>query len=190
MYGIEVGNERILSSINKGTILEDTRVALKETRKAGILSQGLFMLGLPQETEKTCRDTINFAKEVDPDLAKFNLATPYPGSKFFEDSKQKIMVNNSENLMSWADWADQSKELVYIPETMDRDNLRYLQRLAMMSFYIRPKIIFRHIVNRTISYKNIFLGGVWLTSLSYLAIFKKLKCFFQIRFKDSKVQSL
>ncbi|MDD5166171.1 MAG: radical SAM protein, partial [Candidatus Omnitrophica bacterium] len=173
-YGIEVGNEEVLKSINKGTTLEQARIALKETRKAGILSQGLFMLGLPQDTEDSCRDTINFAKEINPDLVKFNVATPYPGSRFFEDFIKERTISRPETLTSWADWTVSSGDLFYIPKGIDSDTLRYLQRMAMLSFYIRPKIILRHLIKRTVGYKNIFYGGLWLVTLFYRGIIKKI----------------
>lgn len=178
MYGVEVGNNEILKSLNKGTTLGQARTALKETRKAGILSQGLFMLGLPGETENSCNDTINFAKEIDPDFVKFNIATPYPGSIFFEDFRKTKIVIKPEMLTSWIDWAVLSEDLFYIPDGISSDNLRNLQRMAMISFYIRPKVIFRHFIKRTIDYKNIFYGGLWLISLFYLAVLKKLRVFF------------
>lgn len=174
MYGIEVGNEEVLKSINKGTTLEQARIALKETRKAGILSQGLFMLGLPEDTEDSCRDTINFAKEINPDLVKFNVATPYPGSRFFEDFIKEKTVSRPETLTSWADWTVSSGDLFYIPKGIDSDTLRYLQRMAMLSFYIRPKIILKHLIKRTVGYKNIFYGGLWLVTLFYRGIIKKI----------------
>jgi anaerobic magnesium-protoporphyrin IX monomethyl ester cyclase len=51
-----------------------------------IYTLGLFILGLPGETRETCEDTINFAKKLDCDIAKFNIAIPYPGSRFFDQN--------------------------------------------------------------------------------------------------------
>lgn len=174
MYGVEVGNASILESLNKHTTLEQAKIAFKETRKARILSQGLFMLGLPGETPETCRDTINFAKELDCDIVKFNIAMPYPGSPFFEDYKRLKSVHKPEKFTSWFDWATPSGELVYTPEGMDSNTLRYLQRRAMFEFYVRPKLILRCILKRTISYKNIFYGGLWLIFLFYLGILRRI----------------
>lgn len=173
MYGIEVGNVEILQSLNKGTTLEEAKIAIKETKKAGILAQGLFMLGLPGETEKSCRDTIKFAKELNCDFVKFNIATPYPGSKFFEDFRKTKIFSKPEILTSWIDWTNQSGNLAYTPKSMNSETLKYLQRMAMMSFYLRPKIILKHMISGTISCENIFYGGLWLLLL-YLKNIRKL----------------
>ena len=175
MYGIEVGNSRILNSLNKGTTLEQARTALKETRRAGVLSMGLFILGLPGETVETCRDTINFAKELDCDIVKFNIATPYPGSRFFQDHVTSGSLNKPEMFTSWYDWLSSSGELVYVPEGMTSADLRNIQRKGMLAFYLRPKVIIRHILKHTISYRNIFLGGVWLISLCLTRALVKLR---------------
>lgn len=175
MYGVEVGNEGILKSIRKGTTLEQARTALNETRRAGILSQGLFVMGFPEDTESSCRDTINFAKELEPDFVKFNIATPYPGSDFFEDFKKNKILDDPEKLTSWFDWANQSEDLAFVPKNMDGETLKYLQRIAMVSFYMRPRFILKHLKRRTINCRNIFYGGLWLTSLFYLAMIKRFR---------------
>lgn len=175
MYGVEVGNTSILRSLDKGTTLEQAKMAFRETRKVGILNQGLFILGLPGESIETCRDTINFAKELDCDIVKFNLAMPYPGSRFFEDYKKNKKVENPEKFSSWFDWLSSNGELVYTPTNMDSDTLRYFQRRAMLEFYVRPKVIIRHILKRTISYKNIFYGGLWLILLFCYGSIRKLR---------------
>lgn len=178
MYGVEVGNSRILKSLNKGTTLEQARFALSQTRKFGILSMGLFILGLPGETVETCRETIRFAKEIDCDIAKFNLATPYPGSLFFEDFKKSKKIGDPEGFTSWNDWLMVPGDLSYTPEGMDSQTLRQIQRIGMLTYYFRPKIILRHILKRTIRYENMFYGGVWLISMFYYRVLKKFKIFF------------
>ena len=40
--------------------------------------------GMPQETEETMEKTTRLALELDPDLAHFMLATPYPGTEMYD----------------------------------------------------------------------------------------------------------
>jgi len=175
MYGVEVGNQKVMDSLNKGVLVEQAMAAFRETRKAGILSQGLFILGLPGETIQTCNETIKFAKALDCDLAKFNIAMPYPGSRFFEDYKKMHSMDNPEKFTSWSDWGDSSGELIYTPQGMDSSSLRNLQRKAMLEFYVRPKVILRHIFRGSITYGNILYGGYWLMLLFFSGIIKRIK---------------
>jgi len=164
MYGFEVGNTEILRSLKKGTTLEQAREAMEFTKKAGVLSLGLFMLGLPGETKLTCEETIRFAKELDCDFAKFNIIVPYPGSKLFEEFKgKKLIIENPDAATAWLDWFGYTDgKLIYAPEGMTGQELIDLQRKAMFQFYVRPRMIIRHILKGTISFRNILLGGFLL----------------------------
>lgn len=174
MYGFEVGNQQILDSSGKGTTLEQARKAMRHTKKAGILTLGLFMLGLPGETRQTCEETIKFARELDCDIVKFNLAIPQPGSAFFKEYKNKLNAYDYKKFTSWTDWSNFKGDLLHVPEGMSNKDLLNLQRKAMFEFYVRPKIIFRHIFNGTISFRNLFYGGLILISNYLKAILFKL----------------
>lgn len=166
MYGFEVGNEKILTSLKKMTTIEQARRAVEYTKKANILTVGFFILGMPGETKETCEETIKFAKELDCDIAKFNTAVPYPGSKFFEDYKAQLSdsIKQPEKFTSWYDWSSFSGSLIYAPEGMTSRELINLQRQGMFQYYARPQIILRHIRHRTIPFKNLYYGAFALMS--------------------------
>lgn len=82
-FGVESGNQIVLDKIGKQIKLDDVRKAVKISRKAGLEIMCFFMFGLPNETEKTMQDTIDFAKSLDIDLAKFAITIPYPGSPLY-----------------------------------------------------------------------------------------------------------
>ena len=51
-YGIECGNQKMLDSINKGFTVQQVVDAVEATNRAGLESEGLFIIGLPGETGK------------------------------------------------------------------------------------------------------------------------------------------
>jgi radical SAM superfamily enzyme YgiQ (UPF0313 family) len=160
MYGFESGNQRILDSMNKKITLQQSKQAMRYTKEAGILTLGLFILGMPGETEDTCEDTIRFAKELNCDIAKFNLAVPYPGSQFFDDYKDKLdLKNDFGKFTSWYNWTAGSGDLIFVPENMTSEKLAKLQKRAMLEFYLRPTIILRHIFKGITSIQNLVIGG-------------------------------
>jgi len=168
MFGLESGNQRILDKTNKGTTLEQARNVMKIIKRLKIYTLGLFMLGLPGETRQTCKDTIRFAKELNCDVTKFNLAIPYPGSRFFEELyKNKASIPDPEKFTPWYDWADDGNGLAYVPEGMTDMELIGLQRKAMFEFYARPKIILNYIKYRKTSLSSIFYGAYILISKYY-----------------------
>lgn len=92
-YGVESGNDEILKLINKKVTVAEAAHAFEITHKAELIVEGLYMMGLIGDTEKTIQDTIDFAKKYNhpklyvdkPPFAPnwFQFATPFPGSRFF-----------------------------------------------------------------------------------------------------------
>ena len=81
-YGVESGNQAVLDSVKKNLTLMELERAFALTKKAGIKTYASFMVGNLGEDRSTVRDTIRFAKRIDPDYYGFAVATPYPGSEF------------------------------------------------------------------------------------------------------------
>ncbi len=176
MYGFEVGNQAILNKLKKGTTLEQARLAMKHTKDAGIMTLGLFMLGMPGETKKTCEETINFAKELDCDFVKFNVVIPYPGSELFDSCVNKRgRTEDLDKFNSWYDWFSDSGDLIYTPEGMTSKELKDIQRKAMFSFYVRPKIILRNIIKRRISLKFFIYGARILINSGFKILANKIR---------------
>ena len=79
LVGYESGNQKILHNIKKGVLVDVARRFAKDCHELGILVHGTFILGLPGETRETIRETLAFAKEVNPRTLQVSLAAPYPG---------------------------------------------------------------------------------------------------------------
>ena len=83
LFGAESANPEILRRIRKGISPEQTRRAVAMTREAGIGVLASFVLGLPGETPKTLRQTIEFADSLRVPYS-LNLLTPYVGTEIRE----------------------------------------------------------------------------------------------------------
>ncbi len=84
-YGIESGNPEVLRRTAKHIDLDQVRQAVQWTEEAGIASKGYFILGLPGDTEETIQETIEFAASLPLTEAMFSIATPFPGTKLWEE---------------------------------------------------------------------------------------------------------
>lgn len=176
MFGFEVGNQGVLDKLRKGTNLEQSRLAMRYAKRAGLMTLGLFMLGMPGDSRKTCEETIKFAKELDCDIVKFNITVPYPGSELFEKNKEKLKEEQKdwERFIAWADWAG-NFDPIYVPEGMNAKELIGLQRKAMFSYYMRPRIILKNIVKRRISLKFLFYGAWVLMKTKFRTLCSKFR---------------
>lgn len=89
LVGYESGNEKILKTMKKGVTLEQGLEFAKNCKKLNIMTHGAFVMGLPGETPESVEDSIRFAREVDPDTVQVSLASPYPGTEFYEICKKE-----------------------------------------------------------------------------------------------------
>lgn len=98
MYGLETGDKMELEYIKKQTTLEQAEKAVNLTRKAGIRARTNFMLGFPESTHESIRNTIRFAAKIRPDVVRFFAVTPLPNTELWEN----IYGKNSN--VSGIDW--------------------------------------------------------------------------------------
>ncbi len=162
LYGLESGVQELLDNVKKDFTLDNTRMAIKFTKEEGIQTAGLFMIGLPGETKQMTEKTINFAKELDLDFAKFAITVPFPGSVLYEDLTKsgKLKRRDWENFVTFN---PNSAELVYIPGKINPEELIYLQQRGHREFYMRPKIIFDQLFKiRTLGINDLFYGLIGL----------------------------
>lgn len=150
-FGIESGNQNILNSMKKGITLEQARLALKLVKKLGIKSSCNFIIGNLGDTEKTIKETISFAKELNPDYALFHMLTPYPGTELFE-----IVQRNHYLIKDIEDYTNPkySDCVIELPG-LDSKRIKSLSMKAYKSFYFRPRYIFRALSQSFFSFDEI-----------------------------------
>lgn len=164
MYGFESGAKSVLESLQKGFSLEDATRTMKITRDVGIETIGFFMLGAPGETLETIEETINFAKELNIDFAKFTILVPYPGTKIYNDLVSEGTLKTSE-WHRFTSYPSKGTEPIYTPDGLSSKDLIVMQRKATFEFYVRPKMIFRHLFQiRTVKIRDLFYGLASLLS--------------------------
>lgn len=139
-YGVESGNNRILKNIKKDIDLETFRRVYKMSREMGFQTWAFFMFGLPGESTETTRHTINFAKELDPDFAKFLILKPFPGSPIFEDLSSQGLITD----FNYDHYGVYTPPVHHLPN-LSAEEILFWQRRAYREFYLRPRIIWKHI---------------------------------------------
>jgi hopanoid biosynthesis associated radical SAM protein HpnJ len=87
LVGYESGNQQILINIKKGIRVDRARQFTKDCRDLGITIHGTFIVGLPGETPETIKETIQYAKEINPHSLQVSIAAPYPGTALYEQAR-------------------------------------------------------------------------------------------------------
>ncbi len=139
LFGAESGVQKNLNTIRKGITLEQIRKAVKAAKSAGITVYTPFLFGLPGETFEEGLKTIEFACELNPDIANFHALTPFPGTELYD------------NIDKYGTMSDDLTDFTYqgaafVPHTMTRQEVSELRQLAFKKFYSRPSYIMKKIL--------------------------------------------
>lgn len=94
---IESGNQWVLSKlIRKPVNLKIVPELVKTIRKVGLEVRAFFILGYPDETKETMRETVAYAKKLELDWAMFSLASPIPNTEMFKTCLEKGYFNEKD----------------------------------------------------------------------------------------------
>jgi radical SAM superfamily enzyme YgiQ (UPF0313 family) len=88
-------------------------------------------------------NTIDFAKELDPDFVHFSVLTPFPATAIYYKALEEGRFDHDY----WAEFA-KNPTADFKPklweEYMSRDELIDLLKFAYKSFYLRPKMVMKN----------------------------------------------
>ena len=113
--GVESGNNQILRSVKKGHTIEKAYPAVDICRRAGIEVGAFFMIGFPEETEATLRDTLTAIKRINADNIMLSIFTPYPGSELFQVCKELGVVDDDFDITIHNHQSPENCFTAYIP---------------------------------------------------------------------------
>jgi radical SAM superfamily enzyme YgiQ (UPF0313 family) len=91
--GYESADPAVLRRIKKGLSVAQMTTFTRDARKAGLRIHADFALGFPGETRKSALKTIQWACQLNPDTAQFQLMIPFPGTPFFEEMRKEGWLN-------------------------------------------------------------------------------------------------
>jgi len=142
-YGVESGNQRILDNIlKKGITLKEVENAFRIASEVGIKIDAYFMMGTPGETIEDMRETINFAKKLNPDAVNFSLTIPMPKTELFEIAKKEGKIT----AMSWDEY-DYTGKPIFVSDKFDSMAVQRLFRKAKISFYLNIGFILQQLIS-------------------------------------------
>ncbi len=141
-FGVENGDDWMLRHvIKKGQTVEMVEKAFTWAKAAKLQTMGFFIFGMPGETEESMEKTIQLALRLDPDLAHFMMAAPFPGTEMWETLKKHSDVFS--DTMDWSQLAIQDNTAHFAFGDMDKETVERKWHEAHRRFYLRPKRIVR-----------------------------------------------
>ena len=143
MLGADSSSQLILDNLNKRETVEQIEQAVKWIKDMGIKLHLYATFGHPDESMITMRNTIEWIKKMDPDMASFGIITPVPGTEFYDFLTSKGYLKENISLESF----DPVMEPVYEYPWLSSKKIHEMSRAGYMEFYLRPKFIFKRLSN-------------------------------------------
>ncbi|PKN17763.1 MAG: B12-binding domain-containing radical SAM protein [Deltaproteobacteria bacterium HGW-Deltaproteobacteria-6] len=161
--GIESADPEMLMRHKSGVSLAGVRDTVQRIQAAGLRAKGLFMMGLPGETEASIRRTSDFIIELgldDMNMAKF---TPFPGAPLWSTIRDEGTFNEDWRLMNCLNF-------VFVPRGIaSQEKLDHLYNEHVKRFYSDP------------AWRKRFRARLWEHRKSLLYLLRHLPSFWSAK---------
>jgi hypothetical protein len=91
-FGVETGDPETLKLAKPGVKIDTIRKAFSLTERYNLVTQAHVVLGWPEDTQTTLKNTHKFLLELNPDVLNLNFLTPYPGTKMYEIAQKNSLL--------------------------------------------------------------------------------------------------
>jgi anaerobic magnesium-protoporphyrin IX monomethyl ester cyclase len=92
--GVEAGDQATLNMFRKGTKVAESKLAIDLINGADIVSETSFVLGMPGDTPESIANTVELAKQYDPDMAFFLAIAPWPYADIYPELKDYVATKD------------------------------------------------------------------------------------------------
>jgi anaerobic magnesium-protoporphyrin IX monomethyl ester cyclase len=135
-FGIESGNDFVLSLMKKQITTTQVRKALSLCKNSGIKAGAFFIIGYPGENNKTVLETIKFASSLPLDYLSFTLPYPIPGTPLYERLNGELISDEWEEPKN----INLVKHKLLFDSRLSEHKLKFAIIKGMIQFYIRKHL--------------------------------------------------
>jgi radical SAM superfamily enzyme YgiQ (UPF0313 family) len=127
--GIESADPAMLARHKAGVTLDEVRDTVARIKDCGLRVKGLFMMGLPGETEASIQATSDFIISLGLDDMNMSKFTPFPGAPLWPAVRNEGTFEENWKLMNCLNF-------VFVPKTIEsKEKLDYLYNRHVKRFY-------------------------------------------------------
>lgn len=163
--GIETGDPELLQrhrSYLPSHVMTDPLENIRRTvmliRKTGIRVKGLFMLGLPGETEESIRKSMEYVFSLPLDDFNLSKLTPFPGAPMYRNIHRYGRFEEKWELMNAANFT-------FIPDGFTREKLEERHLEFYRQYFSRPVTLLK------------YASMMWKSPDSWLRFWKNVSTF-------------
>lgn len=133
--GFESGDDEVLKKIDKGSTVAQAKEFAKMVHRADLQLHGDFAMGHFGDTAESMKRTAEFAKEINPHTAQFQIMIPFKKTKFWKQL---------EEAGAWAASGEPSYEGM---GGATSEEIRAAAKAAYRHFYISPSYLKKIVTN-------------------------------------------
>lgn len=131
-FGVESGSSRILQNVGKTVNLEKVNEIVRLCERFDIKSHATFTLGLLGETMEDVKETMGFAQSLCVDSIQVSIATPFPGTEFFNIAEKEGFLRTKD----WMLYDGKASEVVSYP-SLDWKGVEKIRRNGLRNWFLR-----------------------------------------------------
>ncbi len=109
-FGAESGSQKVLDAMEKGITVQQIYKASELCKKLGIKTYFFMMVGYPGEDIEDLKLSVKLLRETLPDEFSTTIAYPLPGTKFYEQVRDRLMFESQDWMLDW-DYTAENKLL-------------------------------------------------------------------------------
>ncbi|HEY51582.1 MAG TPA: radical SAM protein [Dehalococcoidia bacterium] len=137
--GFESADQESLDLMQKGITVAQIRQFVRDTREAGLLVHGCFIIGNRGETAETMEQSLMMAKELNCDTMQFFPLLVYPGTEAYRWAKENGYLA-ADSFAEWADEGGMYRSVLNIPG-LPAEKVEAFCLRANREYYLRPGYI-------------------------------------------------
>ncbi|MBS1964759.1 MAG: magnesium-protoporphyrin IX monomethyl ester anaerobic oxidative cyclase [Chloroflexi bacterium SZAS-1] len=92
--GTEAAAQMNLNRFRKETTIEQNKKAIQLLKNHGMVAEAQFIMGMENETPDTIEETYRLSQDWKPDMANWNMYTPWPFAELFEELGDRVEVRD------------------------------------------------------------------------------------------------
>lgn len=137
--GFESGSDEMLMNMKKDITTDQIREYCQKAKESGVLIHGDYIIGLPGETEKTIQETRELIFETKPEILQVAVATPFPGTEFFEWAHEHNHLN-IDSLDQYLDKEGHQRAIIDYPNLTYEEINKQVDEI-LKDYYLSPKYV-------------------------------------------------
>ncbi|MCK9614350.1 MAG: B12-binding domain-containing radical SAM protein [Candidatus Omnitrophica bacterium] len=174
--GAETASEELMKMIDKKETVKDVVKGITLAKQHGFLVDVVFIYGLPGETREDRVAAFRLAQALDVAKARFNNATPYPGTRLCNIAKDE---NNLNIVGAWKNFTPTGAlaaarpfkwVLPYYPKGSTQQDIIMDVIQANMLYFLQPhrlRVLIKNSIDRR-GTKWLVLPPKWWLSIRYI----------------------